>query len=332
MNICLIGFDYSSSENLREKTVLTESKKFNLINILGNCGKVCEFVILSTCNRLEIYYVANDVASAKTIVLSSVSDVIEESIEDFYYFLQDFDAVFHLFCVASGFNSQLLGEDQILGQVKDAFYYAINKKTSGKILNRMFLHAITEAKKIKTRFGSLCVNISISFLAVRETEELFKQADKINVLVIGAGKIGELTLKYLKEIDKINLTLTNRTRKTAEENSVDYSGDIKIIDYGKRYSLLSDMDVVITATSSPHYTIKHDDFQCYKPLVIIDLAVPRDVDPKVAALPNVKYINMDYLINNQNEKNKIKLDKINEAKKLLKISAKNTYSVLNSRD
>lgn len=333
IEICVFGYDYKASNEMREKASLTESRKLELIKIFKSYESIYELAVLSTCNRIEIYYTTQSKSYCEKLMFSVISDFLDiEScdLQKFSYFKYNLDAVLHLFSVAAGFKSQLIGEDQILGQVKDAYFFALKNNTSAKILNRMFLHAITAAKKIKTGFGSLCCGMSVSLLAAREIEEEFSgELEKINVLVIGAGKIGELALKYLSQLKNINLYITNRTHKTKKELNF-LPSSAKIIEYNNRYSSIDLADAVITATYSPHYTVKSDMLprEREKKLLIIDLAVPRDTDPAITAVSYVKFVNMDMLIDKQNAKNNMKLKKIKEAEIILSKAANKTYGIL----
>ena len=301
MNIFISGINYKTTPiELRERLNFnTEEQKAILKQILQlDCVEEC--ILLSTCNRTEVY------------IYSKTSDFDNETIEKllceakglelyefkkYYYFYSSIKAVRHIFKVTCGLDSMVLGEDQILGQVKTACDLALEAETSGSVLNKLFREAVTAAKKVKTFTGLSKNSISIASLSVKLLSDFFG-GNLINksALIIGSGKIGTLSLKNLISQGIGKIYLTNRTHKHAEDLSKTNSC-VNVVNYSDRYTVIDECDIVISSTSSPHYTITRDILEKWlvsdRQRVFIDLAVPRDIDSAIKEIPTVQYFNMD---------------------------------------
>jgi glutamyl-tRNA reductase len=246
-----------------------------------------EAVVLLTCNRVEVY-----VADSK--------DSLRERLERFVdiekpYFYSQRDALLHLFKVASGLDSQILGEDQILSQTKSAYLYAKERGATGKTLNISFQKALSVAKRVRAETGIAKGNLSISSVAVSIAERELKGLEGKRVITIGAGKTGELTLKILKKKETICFVV-NRNFEKAEELAEKY-GAIAIRDFREK---ISEADLLISQTSAPHYIVRKDDIP-KREILLIDLAVPADIEPDVRSLPNVNLYTIDEIREAQSE-------------------------------
>lgn len=319
MNIFVSGINYKiTSIDIREKLKLTKESGEEALRQIIKLPEVLGCVILSTCNRTEIYIHSDNAGfNGEKIekILCEIKGFDLYSFKKYFYFYSSKKAVEHVFKVACGLDSQLLGEDQILAQVKDAHFTSLECGTSNDVLNTLFRESITCAKKIKT-FTALSKNsVSAGSLAVKLVKDYFKGniEDKC-ALVIGTGEIGAVSLKYLISEDVGKVYVTNRTHGKADSLSKQYDSVLSI-DYKDRYSVISECDIIISATSSPHYTITRDMLEKniinYKKRIIVDLAVPRDIDLAVEKLSGIEYFNMDNL--------KITVDK-NIDKRLLEVS------------
>jgi len=302
----MYGINYKkTSIDLREKFSFTTNQIISITNDLLDLG-IPEVILLATCNRTELYLALNKENSVK----------MKNNIESYFekHFIIDFNETFeskinenmvsHLFEVANGLDSLVLGEDQILGQVKDAHALAMELGSSKKILNKLFLKAITNAKELKTKFAISEKPLSISYIGVEFLEKKVDTFKDKNIMIIGLGEMGKLVLKNLLAKDFNKLYMSNRSHdKVVDLKHI--SEKITPIAYDRRYDYLKDMDILITATGSPHTIIKHENlYELSKKLVILDLAVPRDVDSDIDQLENCTLFNIDHLkeISENNQK------------------------------
>lgn len=303
MNIIVVGVNYKSTPlEIRERLSFNIEEQKTALNKIVKVPSVGECVILSTCNRTEVYIYSDNPHFDSSLIenlLCEIKGLELYELKKYFYIYASAKAVKHLFKVACGLDSMVLGEDQILGQVKDAYELSLELGTSSSTLNKLFREAITVAKKVKT-FTELSKNsISIGSLAVKLITNIF--GDKLNAkcaLVIGTGKIGSIALKNLLDLRLGKIYVTNRTHGRAQDISKEY-GNIEIVDYNLRYSVVEECDIVISSTSSPHYTITRDQLEktldTNKARVFIDLAVPRDLDMAIKDIFGIECFNIDDL-------------------------------------
>lgn len=309
--LIMAGIDYEHSTlQVREKVAFTESKIKNAFDIFKQDGVLSEAVIVSTCNRSEIYAVSENLSANKYIseFFEIFFNMESSEIKDNLVIRSGFDVVYHLFQVVNGFKSMVLGEDQILGQVKEGYKKALANKASGKILNRLFLNAITDAKKVKTNTCLTNMSVSVSGIGVKLIKKHIKTLKGKSALLIGIGKMSRLNIKYLlsEGVDKIYIT--NRTRKKILD--LEESSDIiQGLDFKDRYKYINKVDVIISCTSAPHFVLHCGEFSenySGKPLCILDLAVPRDVEPQIGNIDGTSLYVIDDIkkITEENEKTK----------------------------
>ncbi len=303
MNIFVTGVNYKkTSLEIREKLSFTAGEHEKVLKEIRELASVKECILLSTCNRTEVY-IYSDCSSFN-------SEMIEKCLCDrkglelyefkkYFYFYSGTKAVHHLFKVASGLDSMVLGEDQILGQVKSACELAMESGTSGSILNGLFREAVTAAKKVKTYTGLSKNSISVASLSVKLLSDFFGGSlENKNALIIGAGMMGTIALKNLISKGVGRIYITNRTHGKAEELLKDLPM-AQVVNYHDRYAAINQCDIIISSTTSPHYTITRDmlekSLSDRRQRVFIDLAVPRDIDLSIKEMPLVSYFNMDDL-------------------------------------
>jgi glutamyl-tRNA reductase len=303
MKITISGINYKKTPlEMREKLSFDpEEQKMTLAQI-RSLPLVKECVMLSTCNRTEVYVYSVEDDFDSMAVEKILCDVKRENLYElkkYFYAYGGVNAVRHLFEVASGLDSMVLGEDQILGQVKSAHHTSLEAGTGSTVLNTLFRDAITAAKQIKTSTELSKNSVSIGSLAVKCVLKLCSgKLENQCALVIGAGKIGSIVFKDLcsKGIGKIYIT--NRSHSKLEELAEPYH-EAHLIEYEQRYSVMDECDIVISSTASPHYTITRDMLEKavvkQKQRIFIDLAVPRDIDESVNEVEGLKYYNMDHL-------------------------------------
>ena len=300
MSIQLISLSHKTADlNVRSCFSMSLEQQKNCMKAIYSEDMVEECVILSTCNRLEIYLYGKDedqrqiFKKAENHLFSQLDlpDKIDGA--EYLRFYSGKKAVEHLFLVASGLDSQVIGEDQILGQVKDAQAMASEAATVGTFLNTCFRYAITAAKKIKTETELSKTAVSTATIAIKAARDALGTLKQKKVLIIGAsGKIGGSVYKNLLSDNeaKIYITQRQKCKKHASEK-------VTVIDYSERYAWLEPMDVIISATASPHYTLTFDKvkgaLQSDRERVFVDLAVPPDIDGRVLQLEHTHYYNLD---------------------------------------
>lgn len=293
LNFNVIGVEYSNTPvSVRSRFTFTDTKQLDFFEILGALG-CAESVILSTCNRSEVFFLSEDDASERVrAALLSFFKVPEAA--EYLFILSGDDALRHLFEVSAGLQSAIVGEDQILGQVKQALDFSKMAGAAGKVLTRAFQDAISTAKKIKKKYGISEIPISASYIGIRKLCAMSGGLKGKTALVIGTGEMSFLAIRYLllENIDQIFLCSRNYSvgRKLPEDER------IKLIPFSARCDYLPGSDVLISATSSPHVIFTAEQIGSReKPLNIVDMAVPQDVADDVRELENVRLLGIDEL-------------------------------------
>ncbi|WP_053984621.1 glutamyl-tRNA reductase [Niameybacter massiliensis] len=311
MDIAVIGLSHVTAPvEVREKVSFTDSKKMEIIDILLEKSSK-ELVIVSTCNRSELYIAAKNIENAIEDVHELLNTILGQEAKSYLYIETGEEAIKHLFDVAAGLKSIVIGEDQILGQVKDAHAFAMEIGASGKVLNKLFREAITCGKLIRSELKISEYPLSISYIGIKFLKErLGTLADK-KILVLGAGKMSKLSLKYLALEEPEVIYIANRTFCKASDLADEIDKAIPV-GFDKRYELLQEVDVVITSTASPHLVLLKEQMpHLNKPLTILDIAMPRDVESQVATLEDVSLYDVDDL-QDISDKNSAKREELAE--------------------
>lgn len=308
MQIAVIGMNQDTAPiQIRNRVAYLESDKIELTTQLLDAG-INELVILATCGRNEIYLCdyKENMDQCIDLVLSEYSKFFKfPEVKNYLYIKRGDVAVKHLYSVASGFDSIVLGEDQILGQVKEAHNLAMELGASKKIMNQLFRDAITTSKKIKTELKISEHPMSISYIGVKFLLDKMKTFESKRIFIIGTGKMGQLALKYIMENNPDEVYMTNRNHQKVIDLKMKYPS-IKEVKYTERHTIFREVDAIITATASPHHVITLEDIPGdHKKLHILDLAMPQDVDEVVGELENVILFNVDSL-NKISEENELK--------------------------
>lgn len=315
---CISVSHKSADVEIRKKLAFTEGKITQISDRLIECGVVLECVILCTCNRAELYYCGNESAKADIIhILSQAADIEEELLSKHILYFSGDNAVYHLFKVASGIESIVIGEDEILGQTKQAYMIAKENNSVSYELNMIFQAAIACAKKVKTDTRLSKTSVSVATLAAAEAARC---GESVNVLVIGAsGKIGTSVLKNLASYK--NVSVKAALRKYSARADMYNDLNIEAVDYAERYQHILNADCVISATGSPHYTVTLYDLKHTvadgRNRLFIDLAVPPDIDPAIGGLSWARLINIDYFKELARVNNEIKLSSVDEAEQII---------------
>lgn len=297
MRFAVIGVNHRNCPiEVREKVSFTHTRLLACLHELKEGQALQEVVLLSTCNRSELYIYDEEIEGAILKGIAFYQSHFEnEDIKPYLYIRQGEEAIEHLFEVAAGLDSIVVGEDQILGQVKKAHSDAMNEHTSGKVLNKIFREAISTAKQIKSEIKISEHPLSISHIAVKFLKEKQGSLQGKKALVIGTGQMNELTIKYLLEENIGEIYVTNRTHSKAVELTELYEGLIPV-SYEKRYEILPKVDIVVSATASPHIILHAKDMPALtKRLDIMDIAMPRDIDPAIDKMESVNVYDIDAL-------------------------------------
>ena len=303
MSIQLISVSYQYAPlSIREKFSFSREEQAKIMERLVLTKEVEECILISTCNRTELYCYGNDqeekrevFAVMQELLLHAAGLTKEEKASSYLRFFQDQKASHHLFQVAAGLDSMVIGEDQILGQVKEAHEYGMELGTTGVYLNTLFRYAVTGAKKVKTETELSKTSVSTASLAIKKADQELLGLEGKKVLIIGAsGKIGSIVLKNLQCVKEVSIYATVRRSSIGTGT---HGLSFEQIPYEKRYEYLDEMDVIISATASPHYTITEQEFSNAitkrKKRICIDLAVPMDIEKSVKNLDRVVYYNID---------------------------------------
>lgn len=305
MKILNIGMNHETAPiELRECLATEPGNNNTALSLMRNSEHLKEGFFLSTCNRIEALCTTDKLEDAKKTILSLMAEIGGRPEKDFLpniYFFEDNDAVKHIFRVASSLDSMIVGEPQILGQIKDAYYNATKEKTSGVIINRLMHKAFHVAKRVRTETGISNAAVSISYAAVELAKKIFFELTGKKVFLIGAGEMAELAAKHLVRQGASDITVANRTFERAVKVSESFNG--KPVDFKEIPSTLIEADIVITSTASTEYVINNKEIKGLmkkrrnRPLFFIDIAVPRDIDPKVNQIGNVYLYDIDDLKN-----------------------------------
>jgi len=301
--IIVLGLSHRTSPvELRERFAFAEARIPAALEALRGDGTADEAVILSTCNRVEIYAAtalepARAFASLKQF-LTSAHD-FQDPLTKELYTLAEPDSVHHLFRVASGLDSMVLGETEILGQLKVAYDLALKHGHTGGRLNKAFQRAFNAAKHIRTETNIQRGSISVASVSVELAEKIFSALKERDVMVIGAGDTGEKTARALMSRGARSVTVTNRSFDRAEALARELGGRaVKFDDWAAEFERV---DIVVSSTSAPHYILDRAKLEPlmklrrHRPLLLIDIAVPRDIDPAVNLMENVYLYNVDDL-------------------------------------
>lgn len=303
MNIIVVGLSHkTASVEIREKVAFSPNQIEKPLRELVSLDNLVEGVIVSTCNRVEIYATTRDIAGGIARVKRFLADyhrIPLESLEPHLYSYHSEAAIRHVFRVASSLDSMVVGEPQILGQIKTSYGYAAEYKTSGIILNRFLHKAFSVAKRVRTETRIASSAVSVAFAAVELAKKVLGDLSDKTVMLIGAGEMCELAAKHFLNSGARGVMVTNRTFERAERLAEEFGGEAVLFE-----ELLENIhraDIVLSSTGAPHIIIGPKDVEeavrrrRFKPMFFIDIAVPRDIDPKVDDLENAYLFTVDNL-------------------------------------
>ncbi|MCX5718865.1 MAG: glutamyl-tRNA reductase, partial [Nitrospirae bacterium] len=303
MKVLVVGLNHKTADiEVREKVAFDGPKLGEGLLRLRGLPEIEEAMILSTCNRVELYANVKDPVQASESIktfLSEFHDVNRELLDKSLYIYDDINAVRHIFRVASSLDSMVIGEPQILGQVKDAFEMALEKKTTGILLNRLMKKTISTAKKVRTETRIAENAVSISFAAVELAKKIFTNLSGKVSMLLGAGEMAELAARHLISNGVKEVIVVNRTYERACELARDFNG--RPVKFDGFLQEMVRTDIVICSTGASRYVLMKDQMQKMmkerkqRPVFIIDISVPRNIDPEINALDNVYLYDIDDL-------------------------------------
>jgi len=304
MNIVIVGLNHrSASVDIRERLSVPENRMGETLHELLSSPMIEEGLILSTCNRVEIFAVVKETEkglnAVKQFIIESHPEVSPETLESSLYLYASVDALRHLYRVSSSLDSMIIGEPQILGQIKDAFDQAILHKTTGLILTKAFKKAISVAKRVRTETKISESAVSISYAAVELAKKIFGRLQSKSVLLIGAGEMSELAARHFVSNGVESITIANRSYDRALELAKTFNG--LPVPFEEYPAELVKADIVLCSTGASHYLIGPEEvtkaigLRQNRPIFFIDISVPRNIDPKINELDNIFLYDIDDL-------------------------------------
>lgn len=309
MELIVIGLNHKTAPiDIRERLAFPEDRIETALHQVKSVPSLKENMILSTCNRVEIYATARETEKAIIELKHFLSQYHGLPIKEFdknLYSLVGEEAVRHIFRVASSLDSMVVGEPQILGQIKEAYNLAVESKTSGLILHRLLHRAFHVAKRVRTETKIGNSAVSVSYVAVELAKKIFGILERRTVLLIGAGEMCELAARHLISGGIEKVLVTNRTYERALTLAQEFKGEA--IPFEEIGQGLKRADIVISATNSPQFLIHHDQVskvikdRKQRPIFFIDIADRRDIEPRVGDIENVYLYNIDDLQKVANE-------------------------------
>lgn len=299
--ITVIGLNHKTAEvELRERLAFNGPKLEEGLKELAGHPLIKEVFIISTCNRVELYLHSKEDISEDVIkFLSNFHSIEPQALRKSLYIIKNMDAARHLFRVASSLDSMVVGEPQILGQVKDAFDFALQRKATGLILNTLVKKAISAAKRVRTETRIAENAVSISYAAVELAKKIFEDLSTKSFMLLGAGEMAELAARHLITNGVRAVTVANRTYERGCELAKEFNGRaIRFEDFPEE---LIHTDIVICSTGASRYVVTKEQMhhvmkeRRHRPVFLIDISVPRNIDPAINEIENVYLYDIDDL-------------------------------------
>jgi glutamyl-tRNA reductase len=301
MPLFTIGISHHTAPiEIREKVAITRSEYADRVGELRALSGIEEGLILGTCNRTEIYCLSSR-SGIDTVMewIHRSNGIPKGQLDDHFYIHEGEDVARHLIRVASGLDSLVLGETQILGQLKDAWQQAHDAGSLGKVLDRLFQHTFAAAKTIRTNSGISEHPVSVAYTAVVLARQIFGNLESQTVVLVGAGEMVQLCGRYLADHGIDRLLILNRSREKAEEIAAELDATAMTLD--RLEEALPRADILISSTASPVPVILKRDIKAalrkrrHRPMFLVDIAVPRDIEPEIAKLKDVYLYTIDDL-------------------------------------
>ncbi len=355
MDILIIGLSHKSADigdrEIVSKKILTPelrqefAKKLLNLKDEGDRPLIKELAILTTCNRSEFIMDLSPWAVGKEahFIKDYISGYFfaKKGADTLFYMYLNFEAVKHLFSVASSLDSMVIGEPQILGQIKDAYNESCEFRMNGQVLNKLFHKAFYCAKRVRTETKIASSPVSISYAAVELSKKIFNSLGDKKILLLGTGEMGRLTAKHFIKNGVHNIYIANRTKEKAchfveESFGANEKNCIDVIDFSEYYKLLPHTDIVLCSTGSEGYVLRYDDImpviklRKQRPLFLIDISVPRNIDPEINKISNVYLYDIDDIGKMIEGNLEIRKKEAGTASELVEINAKEFMEWKNS--
>jgi glutamyl-tRNA reductase len=302
-HIVVVGLNHETAPvEVRERLAFSSEDTAKVLQAMHNSAHVDEIVLFSTCNRVEFVLTTQDMPEAVEAVkdfVAAFKETRRHTFEQALYVYDGDEAVRHIFRVASSLDSMVVGEPQILGQIKESYLKACNHSTCGVVLNRLMHRSFSVAKRVRTQTGIGDHAVSISYAAVELGRKIFGELEGKAVLLIGAGEMAELAVEHLVNNRAHPIFVANRTFERGLELAEGFKGTAIRFEEVRDY--LKQVDIVISSTGAPKYVLVRADFKGLmrarknNPLFFIDIAVPRDIDPEINRINNVYVYDIDDL-------------------------------------
>jgi glutamyl-tRNA reductase len=304
MNLIIVGLSHKTAPvEIRERLAIAEKRLGEALTQLRALPAIHEGLILSTCNRVEVCAVVQEteqgVESVKRFLTALHDSLSREALAPHLYSLAAADAIRHLYRVASSLDSMVVGEPQILGQMKNAFEEAMAQRATGLVLNKVMSKALSVAKRVRTETKIAESAVSISYAAVQLAKKIFGRLDDKSVLLIGAGEMAELAARHLVAQGARRVAICSRHQQRAAALAREFNGEAFGLEAVQTQMMQS--DIVICSTGAQHLLVQYDDMRQvidarkYRPIFLIDLSVPRNIDPNVNEIDNVFLYDIDDL-------------------------------------
>ncbi len=303
MNILVVGLSHKTAPvEIREKVAFAPTEMEAPLQQMLALPSVSEAVIVSTCNRVELYATSRNVDAAITELkqfLAAYHQLRLSDLEQHLYSYEGAEAIRHVLRVSASLDSMVIGEPQILGQIKTAYGYACEYKTAGLILNRFLHKAFSVAKRVRTETAIASSAVSVSFAAVELARKIFDTLEDKTVMLIGAGEMCELAARHFVNNGVAKVLVTNRTFSRAEKLADEFDGTA--VSFENFREQLHRVDIVLSSTGAPDYVLEAKKLKevCklrrHKPMFLIDIAVPRDIDPLANKLDGIYLYDVDDL-------------------------------------
>ena len=327
MDVAVIGVNHHLAPiQIREKVSFTDSQKIEAINVLLD-QDINEIVILSTCNRSEIYIHANTIDEKINVIKNFYEEFFhDDEIKNFLFSKTGERAMGHLFEVASGLDSIVLGEDQILGQIKDAYKTAISDNSISSELQKMFEIAIACGKKFKTECKMF--EVPVSSVSISINSALLKGCRKF--MVLGYGEIGKLAIKHLlsHKVECIYLIVRDKSKASDLEGEI-----VEVLDFNEKNHVINEVDCIVSCTAAPHTVVRNEDIKTEGDIIhIYDLAVPRDVDKELSEKERVILKDIDEISKIDDKNKKIRKERMEEYKHIVEESIEEFLNWLKIRE
>lgn len=334
MPLHVLGLNHHTAPvDLRERVSVSESQQEAALQALMQVPGVEQAVLLSTCNRTEIYgQITPEHEPQLARWLAEYHGVRPEALDAYLYRHSEEAAVKHLFRVAAGLDSLIMGEPQILGQVKQAWSLARQQGAVQGPLDRLFQHTFATAKRVRTETRIGAHPVSVAYASVKLARQLFNQLDDSSVMLIGAGETIELAAQHLANAKVKRMLIANRTLEHAQALATRFSGFALPLSEAARH--MAEADILISATASPVPVVHAADVAAalkqrrHRPMLLIDLAVPRDIEPEVAALDDVYLYTVDDLDHVLEESRAFRQQAAVEAENLISLQAEHFFAQL----